>query len=363
MSTSLLLDNVSKRYGDVLAVRDLALRVEVGEFVTLLGPSGSGKTTLLKLIAGFELPSSGDIKLGDQSVVDLPSHRRGIGMVFQNYALFPHMTVFENIAFPLSVRGASRELMGRKVADVLTIVRLEGLEERFPHQLSGGQQQRVALARAVIFDPGILLMDEPLGALDRSLREQMKVEIKRVQRALNMTVVYVTHDQDEALAMSDRIAVMRDGALEQVAPWRLLYERPRTAFVARFIGESNLIPCWIDPNPGDSCRLLLEDGTFIGYATGARHKSSATVLIRPERICIDSDRDVSASSQSDNGERIRLSGRVSETLFLGETTRCRVSVGALELVVKLQSRYEEYPVNGANVVLSWSSRDIALVDD
>src|SRR5690606_11925836 len=217
-----------------------------GEFVTLLGPSGSGKSTILKLVAGFERPSDGDILIDGRSVVTLPSHKRDIGMVFQNYALFPHLSVADNITFPLAVRGRPRAEIARRLDEVLEITRLGEYRHRLPHELSGGQQQRVALARAIVFKPKILLMDEPLAALDRHLREQMKGEIKRIQQDLKMTVLFVTHDQDEALLLSDRIGVMHNGQLEQLATPHDLYARPQNRFIAGFVGEANLLPCRID---------------------------------------------------------------------------------------------------------------------
>ena len=231
---------VDKSYdGRTLVVRDFNLGIHKGEFVTLLGPSGSGKTTILMMLAGFQSPTAGTIRIDGRSVENLPPRRRGIGMVFQNYALFPHMTVGRNLAFPLEVRGLDAGERRERVTRALGLVRLEGLENRRPGQLSGGQQQRVAIARALVFEPDLVLMDEPLGALDRSLREEMQYEIRRIHRKLGVTVVYVTHDQQEAMVMSDRIAVLKDGVVEQIAAPEALYEEPERAFVARFIGENN----------------------------------------------------------------------------------------------------------------------------
>lgn len=350
MSMSLSLRAISKNYGNaVVAVHDFNLEVAAGEFVTLLGPSGSGKTTVLKMIAGFETPSGGKILVGTDSIVDLPPYRRGIGMVFQNYALFPHMTTSENIAFPLSVRDMPRHTIAERVAEAIRVVRLDGLEGRYPGQLSGGQQQRVALARAVVFDPRVLLMDEPLGALDRNLRDQMKSEIKRVQRALNMTVIYVTHDQDEALAMSDRIAVMRDGRIEQVAGARELYNEPVNSFVARFVGESNLLRCRIGPG----AELQLEDGSVVKAGGSMPPGSEAWLLIRPERLRL-----LPAGAAV---AEVGLSGRVQEVVFLGESTRYLVTRGKAQLVVKMQNRDNTSFQSGAEVIVTWHPADAVLL--
>ena len=233
---------VNKTYdGRTMVVQDLDLRVEEGEFFTLLGPSGSGRTTCLMMLAGFEAPSSGEIRLSGRSVQHLPPRKRGIGLVFQNYALFPHMTVERNLAFPLEVRGISTAQRRERIQEALKAVRLSGLENRRPGELSGGQQQRVAIARALVFNPALVLMDEPLGALDRRLREQMQFEIRRMQHNLGITVVYVTHDQQEAMAMSSRVAVFHRGRIQQVAAPETLYEEPEREFVASFIGDNNVL--------------------------------------------------------------------------------------------------------------------------
>ena len=233
-------DKVDKSYdGKLLVVKDLNLDIAEGEFITMLGPSGSGKTTCLMMIAGFETPTNGEIFLDSNPISNIPPHKRGIGMVFQNYALFPHMTVFENLAFPLKVRKISKEDIGKKVDKALSMVSLSGFENRMPGQLSGGQQQRVAVARALVFDPAVVLMDEPLGALDKNLRESMQYEIKHIHENIGVTVVYVTHDQSEALTMSNRIAVFNDGKVQQLSSPDKLYEEPENSFVAEFIGENN----------------------------------------------------------------------------------------------------------------------------
>ncbi|RVD18603.1 ATP-binding cassette domain-containing protein, partial [Mesorhizobium sp. M4B.F.Ca.ET.017.02.2.1] len=236
------ISGIEKRFGGVSVLRDLSLDVAAGEFLTLLGPSGSGKTTLLMILAGFVRANAGSIKVGGEEIIAMPPHRRNIGMVFQNYALFPHMNVFHNIAFPLKQRRVSTAETAERVEKALDLVQLTGLGERRVDQLSGGQRQRVALARAIVFEPRIVLMDEPLSALDKSLREHMQIELRNLHRRLGMTTVYVTHDQREAITMSDRIAVMNAGCIEQIDRPEVLYAAPKTRFVAGFIGDSNFIP-------------------------------------------------------------------------------------------------------------------------
>src|SRR5579872_6072024 len=239
---SLRIAGVSREFGSVRAVEGVSLDVRPGEFLTLLGPSGSGKTTLLMMVAGLITPTTGEIWIGEENATYKPPYERDIGMVFQNYALFPHMTVADNIAFPLRMRRVAERDVAKRVADALELVRLPQMGERFPRQLSGGQQQRVALARALVFNPSVLLMDEPLGALDKKLREHVQIELKQLQTSLNITVLYVTHDQDEALTMSDRICLMHEGRIEQLGTPHELYHQPRTHFAAGFLGESNFLP-------------------------------------------------------------------------------------------------------------------------
>src|SRR5215472_9985364 len=251
---------VSKTYGRAMAVQRLALDVAEGEFLTLLGPSGSGKTTTLMLIAGFERPTSGEILIRGASVLAQPPEKRDIGMVFQSYALFPHMTVFDNVAFPLRTRRLAASEVARRVGQALEAVRMSGLDGRYPRQLSGGQQQRIALARALVYRPSLLLMDEPLGALDKKLREEMQSELKSLQRELGITTLYVTHDQQEALALSDRIAIMNGGDVIQVDSPLALYERPATEFVAGFVGDVNLVEGVAAETGGNLARIQLVDG-------------------------------------------------------------------------------------------------------
>ncbi|MCW0001504.1 ABC transporter ATP-binding protein [Pararhizobium sp. YC-54] len=355
MSTSLEMKNIQKFYGPLHVVKDFDLHIQPGEFVTFLGPSGSGKTTALKMIAGFETPTSGDIFLGSRSIVDLPAYDRGIGMVFQNYALFPHMTVSENVAFPLTVRKAARKDAEDKVAKALSLVKMEQYKGRYPNQLSGGQQQRVALARAIVFNPSILLMDEPLGALDRNLREHMKVEIMRIQKDLNMTVVFVTHDQDEALTMSDRIAVINEGSLVQVDDSKSLYNRPRSRFVASFLGESNMIPCRVDEAQNGSAKV-----TLAGAASGAAQLSGQIngdqgwLFVRPERVEINLSSEPAAVTNS-------LDGVVESALFLGEMTRYLIRCGNETITVKRQNRGQLHFAGGTPVKVSWKAEDCVVL--
>ena len=311
---------VSKSYtGQTLVVKDLDLSIRTGEFVTLLGPSGSGKTTILMMLAGFQAATAGEIFLDGRPIHDLPARKRGIGMVFQNYALFPHMTVGANLAFPLEVRGMAAEERRERVERVLGLVRLEGFADRMPSQLSGGQQQRVAIARALVFEPTLVLMDEPLGALDRSLREEMQYEIRRIHRTLAVTVVYVTHDQQEAMVMSDRIAVLRDGIVEQIAVPEGLYEEPESAFVARFIGESNQLHGRVVAMPegddicevesgGEKIRALIVAPCAVG--------DDVTLSIRPERVAINPE-----AGRYKN----EVNAKVEDLTFLGDQLRVRLA--------------------------------------
>ncbi|MFB0690339.1 ABC transporter ATP-binding protein [Agrobacterium pusense] len=355
MSTSLEMKSIQKFYGPLHVVKDFDLHIQPGEFVTFLGPSGSGKTTALKMIAGFETPTSGDIFLDTRSIVDLPAYERGIGMVFQNYALFPHMTVAENVAFPLTVRKAPRKETEEKVARALHLVKMDKYSSRYPNQLSGGQQQRIALARAIVFNPSILLMDEPLGALDRNLREHMKIEIMRIQKELNMTVVFVTHDQDEALTMSDRIAVINEGRLVQVADSRTLYGRPKDRFVASFIGESNIIPCSVERSENGIGRLLMA-GKFFGAArlSGQSSGKEGWLFVRPEHVEIGMGPVLADAPNS-------IEGVVENVLFLGEMTRYLVRCGTEIITVKRQNRGQAQYSNGAAVTVSWRTEDCTVL--
>jgi spermidine/putrescine ABC transporter ATP-binding subunit len=341
------LERLSKRFGAVVALDHVSLDVEAGEFLTLLGPSGSGKTTTMHIVAGFESPTSGEVHIDRRPVVHVPPHRRDVGLVFQNYALFPHMTAADNIAFPLHMRRTPRAEVGRLVERALDLVRLAGLGARYPRQLSGGQQQRVALARVLVFNPRVVLMDEPLGALDKKLREEMQLEIKHIQQRLGLTVMYVTHDQEEALVMSDRIAVMRVGRLEQVGSPDDLYERPASRFVAEFIGESNVLAGTVDGATRPVTTLTLAGGGVVrGPAAGdARDGRRALLVVRPERV-----RFVGEAPEGWN----HLTGTVQEVIYVGETTKYVVTAGEEALRVKQQNRLgvTRYKV-GDRVGIGW----------
>jgi len=349
-------ENVVKRYGDFRAVDDVSLAIGPGEFVALLGPSGSGKTTLLMMIAGFDPPSSGAIRIDGVDVSHMPPHRRGIGMVFQKYALFPHMSILDNVAFPLRMRGVAPRERRRQAADALAMVSLQGMETRLPTQLSGGQQQRVALARAIVYRPPVLLMDEPLGALDKKLRERMQLEIKRLQESLGATVIYVTHDQEEALTMADRIAVMNHGKLEQVGSPAELYERPANPFVANFIGETNLMDGELLSKAGEEWTLRLDDGSVVRGTPSAAARRSAEIAarvrlaVRPERIGL-----VPATEGG-------MTGTVTDVIYAGPTLIYLVRTRSLpEVIVRVPVQSDALkPSRGATVALAWAAAN-ALV--
>ena len=323
-------ENIQKSYdGKSLIVKDLNLDIYRGEFLTLLGPSGSGKTTSLMMLAGFETATNGKITLGSKVLNQLPPHKRDIGMVFQNYALFPHMTVAENVAFPLTVRRLAKSDIEERVTSALSMIKMGDIAHRYPSQLSGGQQQRVALARALVFEPRLVLMDEPLGALDKQLREHMQMEIKQLHEKFGLTIVYVTHDQSEALTMSDRVAVFHKGEIQQIDAPKVLYEEPKTAFVAQFIGENNQIHGTIASIDGDHCEVKLADGTLLkALAINiAAAGEATTVSVRPERILLGE-----AAQRCDN----LVSGRIKEFVYLGDHIRlCLDTCGSDHFVVKI----------------------------
>ena len=346
---------VRKTYdGRQLVVAGLDLGIRRGEFLTLLGPSGSGKTTTLMLLAGFERPTSGRILLDGQPVERLPPERRGIGMVFQNYALFPHLSVAENVAFPLRYHGITGADAAARLAAALAMVRLDGLETRRPQQLSGGQQQRVALARALVFGPRLVLMDEPLGALDKQLRERMQVEIKHLQRQLGVTVVYVTHDQAEALTMSDRVAVFHDGRLQQLADPMTLYDRPANRFVAGFVGENNLVPCHVAA--GDAAMAIMGDGTRLRLAEPAT-AGPGMLALRPERLRL-------ADPTPDDTAENRFPAEITESFFQGDHVLVRArALGQAEIGIKLPAGIADAhrPAAGTGVILSCRPTDCRVL--
>jgi len=346
--SSVRLDTVSKRYGDHVAVRDFSLEIAEGEFLVLLGPSGCGKTTTLRMIAGFVEPSGGRIFFGERDVTELPPYRRNTGLVFQGYALFPHLSVFENVAFGLRMRKLDRAEVDRRVQEALRLVRLEGLGERMPRQLSGGQQQRVALARALVIEPEILLLDEPLSNLDAKLRNEVRVEIRQLQRRLGLTTVMVTHDQEEALSVADRLAVMKDGEVQQIGSQRQLYNAPRNGFVADFIGRSNFFAGALTA----PARFRTESGLEIavpGTASGER-----LLAVRPERIRL-------GGANGANAFR----GTVEFVSYLGATTEyaIRLPSGDLVAVETHNTRPDgAAPLDvGAAVEIAWDPEACQLI--
>ena len=350
-------DKVDKSYdGKVLVVKDLNLDIAEGEFVTMLGPSGSGKTTCLMMLAGFETPTNGEIYLDKNPISNIPPHKRGIGMVFQNYALFPHMTVYENLAFPLRVRKMPKEDIDKKVDKALSMVSLSGFENRMPGQLSGGQQQRVAVARALVFDPQVVLMDEPLGALDKNLRESMQYEIKHIHESIGVTVVYVTHDQGEALTMSNRIAVFNDGKVQQLSSPDELYEKPVNSFVAEFIGENNRFLGEVTDISQGKCKVKLDSGTEI-MANPIRVKSKGEktiVSLRPERAIVD------PKDEMDNKHK----GKIEEVIYHGDHTRVRLNLlGNKEFILKVPNSSTRMDIKVGNEInIGWNSQDSRALD-
>jgi len=342
-------DNLVKVYGSTPAVDGVSAVVGSGEFFTILGPSGSGKTTLMMMVAGFVYPTSGTISIGAKNVADLPPQSRGLGMVFQNYAVFPNLTVFENVAFPLRVRSMPKADIKREVEAMLDLVKIKELSGRMPRELSGGQQQRVALARALVFRPSVLLMDEPLGALDKKLRDHMQAEIRRIHRSLGVTVVYVTHDQDEALTMSDRIAIMNHGRIEQVGTPSELYDRPNTRFVADFLGDTNFIPGTLVEAGNGGGRVRTRDGWDIsGTLAGDNlHANSEVVVgVRPEKFRITDAADGSLNS---------CTGVVDNIVYSGASTKYQIKIaGGNDLVVTSPNRNDIVPQQvGQSIAVVW----------
>ncbi len=352
-------ERVQKSYdGETLVVKDLNLSMPKGEFLTMLGPSGSGKTTCLMMLAGFETATHGEILLGGQPINNIPPHKRGIGMVFQNYALFPHMTVAENLSFPLEVRGMSKSDREAKIKRALDMVQMGDFGGRRPAQLSGGQQQRVALSRALVFEPELVLMDEPLGALDKQLREHMQFEITRLAHDLGITTVYVTHDQTEALTMSDRVAVFEDGRIQQLAPPDTLYEEPDNSFVAQFIGENNTMEGTVKSIKGDECLVVLDHGEEIDAKpvnvtkVGERTK----VSIRPERVEFNKNRL--------HKDAHTLKATVKEFIYMGDIFRYRLSVaGNEDFIVKTRNAPDALHLTaGQEIEIGWLPADCRALD-
>jgi putative spermidine/putrescine transport system ATP-binding protein len=359
----LRLRQLTKTFGAAKAVDQISLDVPAGAFVSLLGPSGSGKTTTLNLIAGFLTPDAGDILLDERSIADVPPHKRNIGMVFQSYSLFPHMTVADNVGFPLRMRTRlSREAARKRIDDMLGLVQLAHLASRYPRQLSGGQQQRVAMARALVSHPRLLLMDEPLGALDKKLREQMQVEIKRIHRSVGTTVIYVTHDQTEALTMSDLVVVMHHARVAQVGTPRVLYEAPANLFVADFLGDSNLLPAKIVSSSGDEIVATIGNGDTLRVPRGTFEVSAedrVVVLIRPEDMSV-------TTSREQAGPRPSLAGVVKDIGYHGDTFKLDIAVGDDVLKVKVAREAGVGMELGQPVFLTWrpaAVRILPVADD
>lgn len=348
------LRNLTKMYGGSAAVDNINISIGSGEFFTILGPSGSGKTTTMMMMAGFTHPTSGQIEIGNRNVADLPPQKRGLGIVFQNYAVFPHLSVYENIAFPLEIRGVSKSAIRQRVGEMLYLVQLTAHAQKKPLQLSGGQQQRVALARALVYRPQVLLMDEPLGALDKKLRETMQAEIRRIHKHLGVTVIYVTHDQEEALTMSDRIAIMRDGKVEQLDTPSMMYEAPNSRFVADFLGESNFIVGNAVGTTGEFTVVETDGGMQLHGVCGSDQALKGRIVgaLRPERVTIGG----AVAETVVNS----CAGVIEETVYSGDCVRLRVRLSKADLIsLKIQNRraMEIYAV-GSTVTVSWSAADM-----
>ena len=361
-ASNLHVEGLCKRYGDFVALAPTNLEVAQGEFLTLLGPSGSGKTTLLSLIAGLAQPDEGTIRINGTDVTWGAPYERDIGMVFQNYALFPHMTVAENIAFPLQMRKADAATARKKVAEALEMVHLPHLAGRYPRELSGGQQQRVALARCMVYRPSIILMDEPLGALDKKLRDHMQLEIKRIHRDLGTTIIYVTHDQEEAMTMSDRICLMNAGSITQLGTPADLYFRPVNVFVADFLGESNLLDATVTHRDGEQVRVGIggaDRGHAMAYDSGVRAGSNVKVMIRPQNVRVEPD----GQDAPDSGETLRA--KLTDIMVTGGMTKLYMqsqAQGVEEIVAafptnRLGERYEI----GQTLRLRWSAADAVAI--
>ncbi len=345
------LENVNKIYGTNHVVKDLNLTVEEGEFLTLLGSSGCGKTTTLRMIAGFEEPTEGSIKVEGESIEEKEPFERDVNTVFQSYALFPHKTIFDNIAYGLKMKKVPKDEIKERVKEIMKLVQLEGFEKRYPSQLSGGQKQRVAIARALINKPKVLLLDEPLGALDLKLRKQMQLELKRLQKKLNITFIYVTHDQEEALTMSDRIAIMHDGILDQLGTPTEIYESPATKFVATFIGETNIFDGMVSLVNEDDVQVTIENGFISGKAEGFRFGEYITVSVRPEKMKY-SDTHVHGFS---------IVGTVKDYVYVGSVIKCIVALPNGNELKLERLAGQSLPEIGSYIYPYWEKEDAVLI--
>jgi len=345
------IEGVNKIYGKNHVVKDLTLAVEEGEFLTLLGSSGCGKTTTLRMIAGFEEPTSGSIKVEGEPIEEKEPFERNVNTVFQSYALFPHMTIFDNIAYGLKMKKVPKSEIRERVLEMMELVQLGGFEKRYPSQLSGGQKQRVAIARALINRPRVLLLDEPLGALDLKLRKQMQLELKRLQKKLNITFIYVTHDQEEALTMSDRIAVMHDGIIDQLDTPKEIYEHPKTKFVATFIGETNTFDGCISDMQGNHITVSLENGIVQGIGTDFKSQEYLTVSVRPEKMRY-------ADSPVDG---FTLTATVKDYVYVGSVIKCIALLPNGNEVKIERLAGEELPKIGSPIFIYWNPEDAVLI--
>lgn len=351
MGSIVEIEGVNKIYGKNHVVKDLTLAVEEGEFLTLLGSSGCGKTTTLRMIAGFEEPTSGSIKVEGEPIEEKEPFERNVNTVFQSYALFPHMTIFDNIAYGLKMKKVPKSEIRERVLEMMELVQLGGFEKRYPSQLSGGQKQRVAIARALINRPRVLLLDEPLGALDLKLRKQMQLELKRLQKKLNITFIYVTHDQEEALTMSDRIAVMHDGIIDQLDTPKEIYEHPKTKFVATFIGETNTFDGCISDMQENHITVSLENGIVQGIGTDFKSQEYLTVSVRPEKMKY-------ADSPVDG---FTLTATVKDYVYVGSVIKCIALLPNGNEVKIERLAGEELPKIGSPIFIYWDSEDAVLI--
>ena len=351
MEAIVKINNVNKKYGDTHVVRNLFLEIKQGEFLTMLGPSGCGKTTTLRMIAGFETPTSGNIYIEGQEIQDTEPYEREVNTVFQNYALFPHMSIYDNLAFGLSVKKVNKEEIKKRVTEILELVQLVGFENRKPDQLSGGQKQRVAIGRAIINKPKVLLLDEPLGALDLKLRKQMQFELKRLQKKLGITFIYVTHDQEEALTMSDRIAIMYGGDLEQIGTPKEIYEKPKSKFVADFIGESNIFYGVADSIENDLLNVKLENGNAIAADANVKNNEIIYILVRPENIKL----------SKVPVEGFTLLGKVKEHVYIGNVNKTIIILPTgMEVKMNTNPKAELLEI-GSEICVYWDKEDAVVI--
>lgn len=345
------IDNINKKYGDNHVVKDLFLEIKKGEFLTMLGPSGCGKTTTLRMIAGFEMPTSGNISIEGEEIQNTEPYDREVNTVFQNYALFPHMTIYDNLAFGLTVKKVKKAEIKKRVMEILELIQLVGFENRKPDQLSGGQKQRVAIGRALINRPKVLLLDEPLGALDLKLRKQMQFELKRLQKKLGITFVYVTHDQEEALTMSDRIAIMYGGNLEQIGTPKEIYEKPKSKFVADFIGESNIFYGVVNKIKNDVLEVKLENGSVSAVDSQVKDNEIIYVLVRPENIKL----------SKEPVEGFSLVGKVKEHIYIGNVNKTIIMLPTgMEVKMNSTPKVELLPVD-SEICVYWEKEDAVVI--